>query len=120
MNKEKQQEIKGFLGWLEDEIKAKVEDLSPKTKIQSYYDYDWDEFCAVLKKNRKRLAINPSAREKAELLKDEFGKSKAKLGPLRERIERTDWLIDGVVYRLHSLSEEKIGIVEGGAKKGNS
>ncbi len=113
MNKEKQQEIKGFLGWLEGEVGAKVEDLSPKTKIQSYYDYDYDEFHAVLKKNRKRLSINPSARDKAELLKDEFGKSMAKLGPLRERIERTDRLIDSVVYRLYGLNEEEIGIVEG-------
>ncbi len=113
MNKEKQQEIKGFLSWLEGEIGAKVEGLSPKTKIQSYYDYGWDEFYAVLKKNRKRLAINPSAREKAELLKDEFGKSMAKLGPLRDQIERTDRLIDAVVYRLYGLNEEEIRIVEG-------
>ena len=33
MNKRKQQEIKGFLGWLESYVGAKVEDLSPKTKI---------------------------------------------------------------------------------------
>ncbi|MFZ2470657.1 MAG: hypothetical protein WAW52_01820 [Methanothrix sp.] len=32
MNKQKQQEIKGFLGWLESYLGAKVEDLTPKTK----------------------------------------------------------------------------------------
>ena len=31
MNKQKQQEIKGFLGWLESYLGAKVEDLTPKT-----------------------------------------------------------------------------------------
>jgi hypothetical protein len=31
MNKQKQQEIKGFLGWLEGYVGAKVEDLTPKT-----------------------------------------------------------------------------------------
>ncbi|VVB67877.1 Uncharacterised protein [uncultured archaeon] len=113
MNREKQQEIKGFLSWLEGEIGSRVEDLTPKTRVQSYYDYDWDEFYAVLKKNKTRLSINPSAREKSELLKDEFGKSVAKLGPLRERIERTDRLIDAVVYRLYGLNEGEIGIVEG-------
>ena len=113
MNKEMQQEIKGFLGWLEGEIGAKVQDLSPKTKLQSYYDYDYDDFYAVLKKNKKRLSINPSSREKSELLKDEFGKSVAKLGPLQERIERADRLIDAVVYRLYGLTEEEIRIVEG-------
>jgi hypothetical protein len=33
MNKQKQQEIKGFPGWLESYVGAKVEDLTPKTKI---------------------------------------------------------------------------------------
>jgi len=33
MNREKQQEIKGFLSWLEGEVGAKVEDLSLKTKL---------------------------------------------------------------------------------------
>lgn len=32
MNKQKQREIKGFLGWLEGYLGAKVEDLAPKTK----------------------------------------------------------------------------------------
>jgi hypothetical protein len=34
MNKHKQQEIKGFLGWLEGYQGAKVEDLTPKAKLQ--------------------------------------------------------------------------------------
>ncbi len=33
MNKAKQQEIRGFLGWLEGFVGAKVEDLTPKTKL---------------------------------------------------------------------------------------
>ncbi len=47
-------------------------------------------------------------RERAELLKDEFTRSMAKLGPLREQIERTARLIDAVVYRLYGLNEEEI------------
>ena len=31
MNKQKQTEVKGFLGWLESYLDAKVEDLTPKT-----------------------------------------------------------------------------------------
>ncbi len=40
MNKQKQQEIKGFLGWLEGEVGTMIDDLSPKTRIQRYYDSD--------------------------------------------------------------------------------
>ncbi|MGA9098380.1 MAG: hypothetical protein WB392_05550 [Methanotrichaceae archaeon] len=36
-----------------------------------------------------------------------------KLTPLRDRIEKTDRLIDQIVYRLYGLTEEEIGIVEG-------
>jgi hypothetical protein len=32
---------------------------------------------------------------------------------LVERIERTDWLIDQIVYKLYGLTEEEIAIVEG-------
>jgi hypothetical protein len=113
MNRQKQQEIKGFLGWLESYLGAKVEDMTPKTKLQSYYEHDYQDFLAVLKKNRKKLAIDPARREPAETLKAEFEGSMGKLLPLREGIERTDRLIDAVVYRLYGLTEEEIGIVEG-------
>lgn len=113
MNKQKQQEIKGFLGWLEGYVGARVEDLRPKTKIQGYYDHDYNDFLAVLKKNKKKLQIDPSRREPAEALAVEFRASVVKLGPLRERIERADGLIDQIVYRLYGLTEEEIRLVEG-------
>jgi hypothetical protein len=95
MNKQKQKEIKGFLGWLEGYVGAKVEDLTPKTKLQSYYEHDYEGFLAVLKKNRKKMAIDPARREPAEVLRSEFEGSMGKLGPLREKIRQTDELIDG-------------------------
>jgi len=113
MNKQKQQEIKGFLSWLEGFVGARVEDLTPKTKLQSYYEHDYESFLAVLKKNRKKLAVDPARREPGEALRAEFEGSVGKLGPLRERIRQTDELIDAVVYRLYGLTEEEIAIVEG-------
>jgi len=35
------------------------------------------------------------------------------LAAVKEKIEKTDWLIDQVVYQLYGLSEEEIEIVEG-------
>jgi hypothetical protein len=113
MNKQKQTEVKGFLGWLESYLGAKVEDLTPKTKLQSYYEHEYESFLAVLKKNVKKLAIDPARREPGEALKAEFEGSLHKLLPLRERISQTDELIDATVYRLYGLTEEEIGIVEG-------
>jgi hypothetical protein len=113
MNKQKQQEIKGFLGWLESEIGSKVEDLSPKTKVQEYNKLKFDELLAVLKKNKRKLAIDPARREPQERLRLEFDASLAKLQPLMERIRQTDELIDQIVYKLYGLTEEEIAIVEG-------
>ena len=113
MNKEKQQEIRGFLVWLEGYLGAKVEDLTPKTRLLSYYEHDYESLLAVLKKNRKKLAVDPARREPAEALRAEFEGSMKKLLPLREKIRQTDELIDAVVYRLYGLTEEEIGIVEG-------
>ncbi|MEI6102717.1 MAG: hypothetical protein WCP70_02125 [Methanothrix sp.] len=115
MNKEKQTEIKGFLGWLESYLGAKVEDLTPKTKLQSYYEHDYEGFLAVLKRNSKKLAVDPARREPSQALRAEFEGSMGKLAPLRERIRKTDELIDATVYRLYELTEEEIGIVEGKA-----
>jgi hypothetical protein len=113
MDKEKQQEIRGFLTWLEDYMGAKVDCLSPKTKLQNYYQYDYQSLMAMLKKNHKKLSIDPARREPAEALRAEFESSMGKLGPLLQRIERTDRLIDDVVYKLYGLTEEEIRIVEG-------
>lgn len=97
--------MRAVLGYLEGYIGAREEDLSPKTKIQSYYDHDYGDFLAVLKKNKKKLQIDPSRREHAEALAAEFRASVGKLRPLWERIERTDGLIDQIVYRLYGLNE---------------
>jgi hypothetical protein len=89
-----------------------VDDLSPKTKIHSYYEHDYKDFLAVLRKNRKLLAIDPARREPGEALRAEYEGSLGKLLQLLDRIEKTDELIDDVVSRLYGLTDEEIGIVE--------
>ena len=59
INEEIQQEIKGFMHWLEGEVGDRIEDISPKTKIQSYYDHDFDDFYDVLKKNKEPAIHKP-------------------------------------------------------------
>ena len=66
---------------------------------------------AVLKRNSKKLQVDPARREPEP--RAEFEGSLGKLGPLRERIRQTDELIDATVYRLYGLTEEEIRIVEG-------
>ncbi len=102
---------------MESYLGAKVEDLTPKTKLQGYYEHDYENFLAVLKRNSKKLQVDPARREPGEALKAEFEGSLRKLLPLRERISQTDELIDVVVYELYGLTEEEICIVEGNANR---
>ncbi|MCK4458416.1 MAG: Eco57I restriction-modification methylase domain-containing protein [Methanosarcinales archaeon] len=112
MNKDKNGEIQGFLEWFEREIDAKIETLTNKTKLKQYHDLGFDELLDILKKNKKKIPINLSNRELQGNLKGEFEGSMRKLKPLIERIKKTDWLIDQVVYRLYGLTEEAIRVVE--------
>ena len=76
LNKQKQAEMKGFLAWLEREIGAQVDDLSGKTTLQNYLgDYQkdqapasFDDVLAVLKKNSRKLAVDPGKRAFQEAL----------------------------------------------------
>ena len=113
MNKAKGEEIRGFLRWLEREIEVEIETLQGKTKIQSYFDLSFEELLEILKRNRRSIAVDPSSRDFQESLEREFTRSCDELNPLRSRIQRTDALIDQVVYQLYGLTDEEIAIVEG-------
>jgi hypothetical protein len=113
MNREKQEEIRGFLAWLSDYTGARVEDLSNKTKVSAYYEIEFSELLAVLKKNKRKLAVDPGRRAFGEDLRREYSASVEKLGPLLARIGEVDRLIDVIVYRLYGLSEAEVEIVEG-------
>lgn len=121
MNKAKQVEVKGFLTWLSREIGAAIEALANKTRLQNYLgDYQKDEppanledVLAVLRQNRRKLSVDPSARAFQERLQAEYDASLATLLPLKQRLAATDRLIDQVVYRLYGLTEDEIAVVEG-------
>lgn len=113
LNKQKNEEIKGFLKWLEREIGSGIEDLANKTAIKEYHDHAFDHLLEVLKKNKNKISIDPSDRKKQELLEKHFTKSISVLEPLKEKIKSTDKLIDQIVYKLYGLTPEEIEIVEG-------
>lgn len=112
MHRARQEETTGFLAWLETQLGAPIDELSSRTKIRAYADHTFDTLLTALKGNRRRLAVDPTAREFVERLRLEYGNSLAKLRPLSDRIEATDRLIDAIVYRLYGLSEDEIALVE--------
>jgi Alw26I/Eco31I/Esp3I family type II restriction m6 adenine DNA methyltransferase len=113
LNNVKNEEVRGFLKWLEREIGAEIDALTNKTAIKEYHEHGFDHLLEVLKKNRNMISINPSDRRKQELLEKHFTKSMLVLAPLKEKIKTTDNLIDQIVYKLYGLTDEEIGVVEG-------
>lgn len=128
-NKEKQREIKGFLEWLESQLKIKpdksgkegVEALTGKSKLKNYPgDYQkgekhlsFDEFWEILEKNKNKISANLKSRELYQTIKEEYQKSLSRLLPLKQKLARTDHLIDRIIYKLYDLTDEEIKIVEG-------
>ncbi|MBI5057198.1 MAG: hypothetical protein HZB61_11360 [Nitrospirae bacterium] len=113
LNKTKNEEIKGFLIWLEREIGTDIDGLTNKTAIKEYHEHSFDHFLEVLKRNKNKLSINSSDRKKQELLENHFMKSMSVLEPVKNRIKTADELIDQIVYKLYGLTPEEITIVEG-------
>ena len=89
MNKENQEEIRGFLAWLEEFMGVGVEALSNKTKVFAYYEIEFKELLAILKKNKRKLSADPSRRAFMEDLRREHSGSMEKLSPLLLRIGET-------------------------------
>jgi hypothetical protein len=121
MNKARQAEVKGFLGWLGREAGADLDSLTGKTTLFNYLgDYQkgeeaetLEDILSVLRKNQRRLSLEVSSRAFHERLEREYESSLGKLLPLKARLAATDHLIDQIVYKLYGLNEEEIGIIEG-------
>jgi hypothetical protein len=127
LNREKQAKIREFLEWLEVELKVKpdkkgntgIDALTGKTKLRNYLgDYQkgeealsFDEFWAILRKNKNRIERNLSPSFMQEV-KRAYEESLSGLLPIKERLRLTDGLIDQIVYRLYGLTEEEVRIVE--------
>ena len=114
MNKEKNAEIKAFLGFLEGETSAAVDDMANKTAVREYYNHEFQKLIDILVKNRKKLreGYDPKSPTNYRHLQEWYEDSTNKLQPLMGRIEATDRIIDQIVYRLCRLTDEEIKIVE--------
>jgi type I restriction-modification system DNA methylase subunit len=128
INKDKQKETSGFLEWLESQLKIQpdkkgnvgIETLTGKTQIKNYLgDYQkgeehlsFEDFWKIIEKNKNRIEANLKSREIFESVKTEYENSLSRLLPIKEKLKKTDWLIDQIVYKLYGLTEEEINLVE--------
>ena len=118
MHKQKQAEVKGFLGWLADYTGLPVDDWALKTNLRCYYEHDWAEMQRILKRNQRKLPtvdldVDAYRNEPAQKIRQAWETSLETLRPLLKDIKATDRLIYRIVYQLYGLTEEEVGVVEG-------
>ncbi len=129
LNKEKRAAQRELLDWLVATLKIApdkdgrkgIDALTGKSKLLDYPgDYQkgepplaTGELLEILQKNRGRLGVSLSDAALVDRVRREYEESLERVLPLKERLARTDRLIDAVVYRLYGLTEEEIGVVEG-------
>ncbi len=129
LNKEKRAATKEFLDWLVTTLKILsdrdgrkgIEVLTGKSKLADYPgDYQkgesplaFEELRDILLKNKARLGVSLSDGGLVDQIKARYEESLGLVLLVKERLARTDALIDQVVYRLYGLTEEEIKVVEG-------
>jgi len=74
---------------------------------------DFADILKVLQNNRSKIRANLSDAAFVRMLERGYEKSLEVLLPIKERLAKTDRLIDQIVYKLYGLTEEEIDIVEG-------
>lgn len=128
LNKHKQVEIKKFLNWLETELQVRptndgkvgLEALTNKTKLKNFLgDYQkdephltLDELWQILRENERRLGARLSP-DFLQRLGEYYQATLNTLLPIKEKLKKTDALIDQIVYKLYGLTEAEIALVEG-------
>ncbi len=129
LNKEKREAQKEFLGWLvttlrilpDKDGRKGIDVLTGKGKLADYPgDYQkgesllaFEDLLDILRKNKGRLGVSLSDAGLVDRVRKEYEESLERILPLKDRLAKTDALIDQVVYRLYGLTEEEIKVVEG-------
>ncbi len=103
------------------EGRQEIDVLTNKAKLADYPgDYQknepsltTEELLDILRKNKNHLGVSLSDANLVDRIKKTYEESLQRVLPLKERLARTDRLIDQVVYRLYGLTEDEIKVVEG-------
>jgi len=67
----------------------------------------------ILRKNKNRVGVSLSDAGLVDRIRKMYEGSLQRVLPMKERLQKTDALVDAVVYRLYGLTEEEIRVVVG-------
>jgi hypothetical protein len=115
-----QTEVKGFLSWLEKEVKTDLSSWTGKSDLMFFVgDYNknddhlsFEELYDTVKRNQKRIQVKTDKRSFQENLEREYLLSLEKLLPVKDKLRATDWLINQIVYCFYDLSDSEVMEIE--------
>jgi len=108
--KKKQLETNTFIEWIYLQLKDEIHKV-PQSFLRTFYNISSHDFLEEI--NSRKVHLTP---QKAAEIKAQFEQTVSVIKPLIAHIEKTDWLIDQIVYRLYGLTEE-IRVVEESVRK---
>ena len=74
--------------------------------------YFFKNYGKTLERSKTIIRINLKSRKPLDTIKSEYEKSLSRLLPFREKLYKTDWFIDQIVYELYRLTQDEIKLVE--------
>ena len=86
-------------------------------KLQNWYELDFAEFIKELNKAIKKSGGDKLSKMDEMEWMEVFETKKAEAQKLKSEIEKTDKIIDQMVYELYGLSKDEIEIIEAASKK---
>ncbi|MDP8200629.1 MAG: hypothetical protein P9M11_00640, partial [Candidatus Tenebribacter burtonii] len=110
LNKQLQEKKNKFL----NRIKSNLEIEKITRKLDAFYNFDFKNFLAELKKQKIKLSL-----KQQDEWEDYFSSYKKEINELQFQINKTDNEIDRMVYELYGLTEDEIKIVEESSKTNN-
>ncbi|MEZ4725229.1 MAG: TaqI-like C-terminal specificity domain-containing protein [Candidatus Kapaibacterium sp.] len=99
--------LRDFINKFTSYIQSKYDIDKLSTKLQKWYELDFKQFIAELKKKKVVLTLS----EEAEWM-SYFNEKKAEAQELKAKIEATDNEIDLMVYKLYDLTYDEVLIVD--------
>lgn len=114
LHEDKDSEVERFLSWFQSYVGAPLESMKSKTIFREYWkpDSTWQEFRDALVQNKQRVTkVTLPGYQAEQPIKEGFETSRNSVEGFLVQIERTDWLIDQIVYKLYGLTDEEITIV---------
>lgn len=105
------QEVHSFLKWIEREWGCDIDNLSLKTHLREYWEYEFSEMLRIAKKNSSKINGNPSDRKFQEKIESEFQDSKEKLESLQGEIDSTLEELNSEVFNLYGVGAEEIEMI---------